>query len=115
MLVTGGRHYSDGARVWAVLNEIHRSSDGPITVIIHGDAYGADSLGKAWAERHHVLDDPWPADWAKYGKAAGVIRNSKMLEGSKPDIVVAFPGNTGTADMVAKAEKAGVRVRRVPA
>jgi hypothetical protein len=33
-----------------------------------------------------------------------------MLDEGKPDLVVAFPGGTGTADMVKRAELAGVKV-----
>ena len=48
-----------------------------------------------------------PADWTKHGKAAGPIRNQKMLD-ECPDLVVAFPGGKGTADMVRRAMKAGI-------
>lgn len=51
----------------------------------------------------------FPADWDRYGKAAGGIRNSQMLIEGKPDLVVAFPGGNGTRDMVLKARKAGIR------
>lgn len=49
----------------------------------------------------------------KYGKSAGPIRNQTMLDDGKPDLVLAFPGGRGTADMVAKAEKHGIPVRRI--
>jgi hypothetical protein len=49
------------------------------------------------------------ADWRKYGAAAGPIRNQRMLEGP-PDIVVAFAGGKGTADMVQRARAAGIAV-----
>lgn len=52
-----------------------------------------------------------PADWGRYGKAAGPIRNQEMLE-SGIDLVIALPGGRGTADMVRRAEGAGVPVRR---
>jgi hypothetical protein len=45
----------------------------------------------------------FPANWKVYGRAAGPIRNMKMLLEGKPDLVVAFPGGIGTADMVKKA------------
>lgn len=50
------------------------------------------------------------ADWSKYGKAAGPMRNQKMLDEYKPDLVVALPGGRGTADMVSRARVAGVEV-----
>lgn len=48
---------------------------------------------------------------ATNGKAAGPIRNQRMLDEGKPDLVVAFPGGRGTADMVRRAKAAGVPVR----
>ena len=50
------------------------------------------------------------AEWHRLGRKAGPIRNQRMLDEGKPDLVVAFPGGTGTAGMVALACKAGVRV-----
>ena len=51
----------------------------------------------------------------RYGKRyvanAGPIRNRQMLE-TKPDGVVAFPGNNGTDDMCRAAQEAGVPVYR---
>lgn len=45
-------------------------------------------------------------------RAAGPIRDQEMLDKGKPDLVVAFLGNRGTADMVRRAREAGVPVRR---
>ena len=57
----------------------------------------------------------FPAEWKKHGKAAGPIRNRKMLQDGKPDLVLAFPGGRGTANMVELATDAGIRVMHVPA
>lgn len=53
-----------------------------------------------------------PADWATYGKRAGMLRNAAMLELHKPDLVVAFRGGRGTANMVSLARKARVKVQQ---
>ena len=92
--------------------------DRRFSLIIHGAASGADALAKAWADRKMIPDDPYPADWYPGGsrrldKSAGPRRNSRMLAEGRPDIVIAFPGGTGTADMVAKARRAGVTVIEV--
>jgi hypothetical protein len=52
----------------------------------------------------------YPADWQKHGKAAGPIRNRQMLEDGKPDLVIAFSGGRGTANMISQARAAGVKV-----
>ena len=52
------------------------------------------------------------ADLLTFGRSAGAIRNRDMLDTGKPDLVVAFSGGRGTADMVRRAGKAGVAVNR---
>src|SRR5579859_6662892 len=82
----------------------------PITHLIHGGAAGADTLAGKWAKEAGIPCDVFPAEWDKYGRAAGHIRNSHMLERGKPDLVVAFPGGPGTADMVRRATSGGVNI-----
>lgn len=84
------------------------------TCIISGKATGADSAGADWAILNYTLLEEYPADWKKYGKRAGFIRNTQMLNEGKPDLVIAFPGGRGTAMMVRLALMAGVEVIEVP-
>lgn len=79
-------------------------------IIINGAADGADSVSSDWAIMRRAQLIEYPADWKKHKKAAGPIRNQEMLDKEQPDLVVAFPGGKGTADMVARARKAGVEV-----
>ena len=48
-------------------------------------------------------------DWA-LGRKAGPIRNQRMLDDGKPDLVIAFSGGKGTAGMMAIARRAGVKI-----
>ena len=109
VLVCGGRDYSDLDKVIAILDTIQPSS------IIEGGAQGADSLARQWAILRDVDRRSFYADWSRDGKAAGPIRNQRMLDEGRPDLVVAFPGGGGTADMVRRAERARIRVVRVHA
>jgi hypothetical protein len=114
VLVCGGRDYNNTGYVWDTLREIHMQR--PIAQIIHGGATGADTAAKRWAELNSVGQYIFPVtqeDWRELGRKAGPLRNQRMLDLGKPDVVVAFPGGTGTADMVRRAEKAGVTVVRV--
>lgn len=81
--------------------------------VIHGAASGADRLAGEVATEMGIPVEEFPARWNDYGRAAGVIRNQMMLTHGKPDLVLAFPGGRGTADMVARARKANVPVRVV--
>jgi hypothetical protein len=102
--------------LFRVLNEIH-SGDSPgdkpsaITLLIHGDARGADRTAGTWAMLRGVPREVFKARWAEEDGAAGPLRNQRMLDIGQPDLVVAFPGGSGTADMVARARKAGIPLR----
>jgi hypothetical protein len=115
VLVCGGRNYN-GSDEWnhviGVLADIHRRET--IVAIIQGGASGADLLGRCWAGMYNVKCVTVRADWHTHGRAAGPIRNKRMLDDFKPDLVVAFPGGRGTADMIQQAEAAGVAVRKYP-
>lgn len=110
VLVCGGRDFNDYGRVMEVLDHIHVESR--IDKIIEGGASGADTLAWKWAKNRigkiNVLS--FSAEWDKYGKSAGPMRNQRMIDEGKPDIVVAFPGGKGTQDMVRRAERAGIKV-----
>ena len=84
-----------------------------LTSIVQGGADGADRLAAEWCWDHGLPVGTFNADWKAHGKAAGPIRNQRMLDEAKPDFVIAFPGGTGTADMCARAEAANVKVYRV--
>lgn len=108
VLVCGGRDYHDAQRIYAVLKKYHEEAG--IDVLIEGGARGADSLARHWAREHGIDGPTYYADWAAHGSFAGPIRNKLMLEDGQPDVVIAFPGGSGTRDMVRKARKAGVEV-----
>lgn len=109
VLVCGGRKYSNGITVFGVLSKLHREQG--IDVIVNGGAKGADMLARHWAKANGVNCVTYHADWEKHGRAAGPKRNQTMLERETPDLVVAFPGGRGTADMVRRARVAGIEVR----
>ena len=82
-------------------------------LIIHGAAMGADRWAVVWAARVNVPVKRFRANWDRYGKSAGPRRNQKMLDEGKPDLVIAFPGGSGTADMVDRARTAGIPVTEI--
>lgn len=114
VLVTGGRNFTDRPAMFRALDTLAQLF-GPL-FIIEGAARGADAAAARWAECRS--SDPAvcsgrvtvPADWSRHGKRAGPIRNTEMLVLHRPNIVLAAPGGTGTADMVRKAKAAGLPV-----
>jgi hypothetical protein len=108
ILVCGGRSYSNKEYLYKILDSLVRPS-----VVIHGNAAGADSLADAWAIDRGITAIRCPAKWSQFGRVAGPLRNQFMLDFHKPDVVVAFPGGAGTAHMVSIAKQADVLVINV--
>jgi hypothetical protein len=109
-LVCGGRDFADARWLWEVLNELQKEAGGAL-VILHGGAQGADALAGAWARHYGIPCLAYLAEWRRYGRRAGPIRNQRMLDEGSPDLVLAFPGGRGTADLIARAREAGIPVR----
>jgi hypothetical protein len=109
ILVCGGRDFHNPSLVHYSLVP-YEDDD---LVIIQGEASGADTLAKKWAIAFGYKYESYPANWGKYGKRAGYIRNVQMLNEGKPDLVIAFPGGKGTAMMINLAEAAGVPVVKI--
>lgn len=111
VLVCGGRDYADREAVWRELDAI-RSQNGDLCVI-EGGAGGADGLARDWARTHNGATKTFRATWSLHGKAAGPIRNQRMIDEGKPHLCLAFPGGKGTADMVRRARAARVPVLEI--
>lgn len=112
VLVCDGRQYNDVAAVGEVLHTLFKEFKPEELVIIHGDATGADQLAKFFATSHGITQIPYPAMWKKYGKRAGPICNQQMFDEGMPDRVIAFPGDSGTEDMVNRAKGMNLPVWR---
>jgi hypothetical protein len=105
-MVTGGRDYPHEEIIRATFDQFI-SFYGPITELVVGDATGADSLAKVVAMEYGIPVRVFYADWKKFGKCAGSIRNGWMID-TRPDFVLPFPGGRGTADAVRRAKKAKI-------
>jgi len=113
VLICGSRGWKDPTPISALIAgyDVLAEGKGEKLIIIHGDAPGADRLakrlGKQWGAR--VIDEP--AQWEKYGKRAGFIRNQKMIDDYQPDAIWAFRSygkSNGTDDMITRGEAAGI-------
>lgn len=79
--------------------------------LVSGHARGVDTLAEKYAEERGIPIQVFPAEWKKYGKAAGPIRNRAMLEYAKEGTVVVaafWDGQSrGTGNMIKQAKAAG--------
>ena len=124
VLVCGGRTWSDVYPIIRELGALVREHP-TLKYCIHGDAPGADTLVDGIADMFGLKIRPVPAHWKHtrdcvpdckevVGKAAGPIRNKKMLD-MHTDIVLAFhkdfDNSRGTRHMVALARVAHIKTR----
>lgn len=106
IVVTGGRDFTDREMVVSAMSAL---GVGDGDVIVDGCASGADTLCAEVASKLGAKIEPHPADWKRYGKAAGPLRNNEMID-SGCDFLLAFPGGRGTSECKAYARRRGVRV-----
>jgi len=116
VLVCGSRDWCNEAVVRKALTLL------PVgTVIIHGGARGADTIADTIARALKFEVRVYPADWIGGGKAAGPIRNSRMLREQHPDeqgvridkgiaFSTHFHTSRGTLDMATKMSKENIPV-----
>ena len=107
IIVCGGRDYDNWIHVWRVIKRVHEHR--PNLYVIHGSAAGADLLASRAAKKLGIPDIHVPAPWDFHGKGAGPIRNGWMLD-LCPDLVIAFPGGRGTANMMKQARDRRIEV-----
>lgn len=108
VLVYGGRDFTNELLANQALDELHAVYG--FSVVIDGVARGADTLAYQWAKSRGILSQRFPAEWGRYGKAAGPIRNQQMIDEGKPEMGIAFPGGNGTTDMTRRLLKQGIHV-----
>jgi hypothetical protein len=112
LLVTGDRNWANDQIIGAVLTSLAR--DYPDLVLIEGGANGADILSADIGRYLGIKVLEFKADWNRFGRGAGPIRNQQMLDEGKPTVVMAFhpslKDSRGTLDMVKRARSANLPV-----
>lgn len=103
LIIAGGRRYRLKREDYEFLDSLD-----DVTEVVSGKCTGADRDGESWAKSRKIPVNPFPANWKKFGNAAGPMRNKEMS--MHADAVVLFPGGKGTASMAEEAEKAGLKI-----
>ena len=105
-IIAGGREFNDELllKLWA--DRILAVGD----TIISGGARGADRLGEEYADNDGHPLEVYPADWDRYGKRAGYLRNEEMAK--QADTLLAFwdGESKGTKHMIDIALREGLNV-----
>jgi len=109
VLVSGSRWYSDYHKILSVISSLD------IDLLVSGACRGADTLAVRAARQCGIRYIEYPADWQRFGKSAGPIRNQQMLDLEKPDLLLVFhedfTKSKGSRDMLYRAIKASIPYR----
>jgi hypothetical protein len=109
VIIAGSRIIKD----YELLERAIKKSKFEITEVVCGMAKGVDSLGLKWAEEHNVPVKKFPADWEKFGKGAGMIRNQQMAEYADCAIVIHLK-TKGSINMINRMKELNKPVFDVP-
>lgn len=109
VIIAGGRDFSDYESLKHYCKYLLKNQ--PDVEIVCGMARGADMLGKRYAEEHGLKVKKFPAQWNKYGKRAGYLRNADMADYA--DSLIAFwnKKSKGTKHMIDLAREKGLNIR----
>lgn len=113
IIIAGGRDFRDYTKLESNVDSIIKELDlyDHEVHIITGGAKGADKLGEQYAIKNSFTLEKYPANWNKYGKSAGPIRNAEMAKVA--DVLIAFwdGKSKGTKDMIDRMINKQVYVR----
>ena len=105
-IIAGSRNIIDYHQVTKAVEE----SGFQITEVVSGGANGVDKLGEHLAKASLLHCKVFAADWNKYGKRAGYVRNSQMAEYAEALIAVWDGKSRGTDHMIRTAKTQGLKV-----
>ena len=86
LAIVGSRTFDDYKMLCGLIKILKKKYI--IKKIVSGGAQGADSLGERYGKENNIETLIFPADWNKYGKAAGFIRNKTIVDNC--DVVLAL-------------------------
>lgn len=107
VVVAGCRNFDDYAMLKAELEAYFLTLEPCELIIVSGCADGADTLGERYADEHGLKTERFPAEWERYGRAAGPKRNMQMAKAADAVVVFWDGKSRGTKNMIECAKKEG--------
>jgi hypothetical protein len=109
IVICGSRTAKNRAELESWLNATIDTTKNP--TIRTGGAEGTDQMAKEWAEKKGLHHEEHPAEWKRYGKKAGPIRNAQMMQGAS-QVLANWDGTSkGTANALKQARAKGLKVQ----
>lgn len=113
IIIAGGRDFNNYALLKGYVDKFLSTYPSDSIEIVSGNARGADKLGERYAKEHNLPVKLFPANWDKYGKRAGYLRNQEMADYANMLIAFWDRKSKGTNHMINIAKKAGLIVKVV--
>lgn len=113
IIVAGSREFNNSNLLKNELHKFIKELEANKVEIVSGTAKGADKLGEQYAAHFNQDVKRFPANWDKYGRSAGYIRNSEMAKYADACIVFWDGKSKGTKHMIDLAEKEGLILKVV--
>ena len=117
IIVAGGRDFEDYPYLCEKMDSVLQETGDDIE-IVSGHAKGADSLGERYGRERGIPVVEFRADWKRYGRNVGPVRNQQMLdyaEEARPVVVAFWDGKSkGTGDTILRASRKGITLKVHP-
>src|SRR5690349_12043035 len=109
VIIAGSRTITDPLVVEKVMFDIgkYQLHGADWTEVVCGMARGVDMLGRGWAITHKLPVKEFPADWARYEKKAGYVRNQEMARYADALVAIGDGSSTGTKHIIEFMKKLG--------
>ena len=111
LIIAGGRNFTDYDLLKTKIDRILSNTES--VEVVSGGARGADALGERYAKERSHSCTIFPADWDKYGRGAGYIRNKQMAQYATHLIAFWDGKSKGTKHMITLANEYALKVRVV--
>ena len=104
VIIAGSRNLNS-LYPYSFVESVVEQSEFQITEVVSGGCRGADAFGEIWARANNLPTKIFSAEWKKYGKAAGPIRNEEMAKYADALIAIRVNHSKGTSNMIKLAKK----------
>lgn len=99
LIIAGSRSITDIEHVQQVMR-FAVSAGCCLIEVVSGCAPGVDQLGEQWAAQNGIPVRQFPADWARYPRRAGRMRNAEMANYADALVAIWDGASSGTRHMV---------------
>jgi hypothetical protein len=100
-IIAGSRSCTDYNILLRALGEINWTP----TLVLSGCARGVDLMGERWANENNLPIEYYPAQWERYGRRAGHMRNAEMIKHGQALLAIWDGRSKGTRDIISLAKK----------